>query len=211
MANHEAWAVGVHLDESYVEELFRARYPEMVRLAGLLGADDPEDIAQEAFTRLMNKEPDLGDARAALAYADVLSEHVSFEVECVDRMYLNVYVPQLQYATGLVSYIHRQLGMPVASTAALAPVGEAFSRSVRSFAASCGIPWVDFAKGQRKDDVALEFLAGFTGTEGVLFIGRAQEKVPLFDPQAPPGRWQLLPVDRRGDRGGQPVLLLLRR
>ena len=45
--------------------------------------------------------------------ADVLSEHVAFEVECIDRMYLNVYVPQLQYATGLVSYIHRQLGMPV--------------------------------------------------------------------------------------------------
>ena len=112
--------------------------------------------------------------------ADVLSEHVVFEVECIDRMYLNVYVPQLQYATGLVSYIHRQLGKPVASTAALAPVSEAFTRSVRSFAASCGIPWVDFAKGQRKDDVALEFLAGFTGTEGVLFIGRAQEKVPLF-------------------------------
>jgi hypothetical protein len=92
----------------------------------------------------------------------------------------NVYVPQLQYATGLVSYIHRQLGMPVASTAALAPVSEAFTRSVRAFAAGGGIPWVDFAKGQRKDDVAREFLAGFTGTEGVLFIGRAQEKVSLF-------------------------------
>ena len=24
--------------------------------------------------------------------ADVLSEHVAFEVECIDRMYLNVYV-----------------------------------------------------------------------------------------------------------------------
>jgi hypothetical protein len=34
--------------------------------------------------------------------ADVLSDHVAFEVECIDRMYLNVYVPQLQYATGLV-------------------------------------------------------------------------------------------------------------
>ncbi|MGH3419905.1 MAG: hypothetical protein ACRDOD_09985 [Streptosporangiaceae bacterium] len=112
--------------------------------------------------------------------ADVLSEHVVFEVECIDRMYLNVYVPQLQYATGLVSYIHRQLGKPVASTAVLAPVSEAFTRSVRSFAASGGIPWVDFARGQRKDDVAHEYLAGFTGTEGVLFIGRAQEKVPLF-------------------------------
>jgi hypothetical protein len=112
--------------------------------------------------------------------ADVLSGHVVFEVECIDRMYLNVYVPQLQYATGLVSYIHRQLGMPVASTAALAPVSAAFTSAVRAFAAGRQIPWVDFARGQRKDDVAHEYLAGFTGTEGVLFIGRAQEKVPLF-------------------------------
>ncbi len=112
--------------------------------------------------------------------ADVLSGHVAFEVECIDRMYLNVYVPQLQYATGLVSYIHRQLGMPVASTAALAPVSAAFTNAIRAFAADRQIPWVDFAKGQRKDDVAHEYLAGFTGTEGVLFIGRAQEKVPLF-------------------------------
>src|ERR671925_2161111 len=97
--------------------------------------------------------------------ADVLSEHVAFEVECIDRMYLNVYVPELQYATGLVSYIHRHLGKPVASTAALAPVSEAFTRSVRSFAASGGIPWGDFAKGQGKDDVASGYLAGFTGAE----------------------------------------------
>jgi hypothetical protein len=112
--------------------------------------------------------------------ADVLSDHVVFEVECIDRMYLNVYVPQLQYATGLVSYIHRHLGMPVASTAALAPISEAFTQAVRAFAHDHAIPWVDFAKGQRKDDVAQEFLAGFTGTEGVLLIGRAQEKTGIF-------------------------------
>jgi len=58
----------MHPDETDVEGLFRARYLEMVRLAGLLGADDPEDIAQEAFTRLMNREPGLGEAQAALAY-----------------------------------------------------------------------------------------------------------------------------------------------
>src|SRR5713101_1271610 len=75
--------------------------------------------------------------------AEVLSDHVVFEVECIDRMYLNVYVPQLQYATGLVSYIHRHLGMPVASTAALAPVTEAFTGAVRAFARDYAIPWVD--------------------------------------------------------------------
>jgi hypothetical protein len=39
---------------------------------------------------------------------------------------------------------------------------------------------VDFVKGQRKDDVAQEYLAAFTGDEGVLFVGRAQEKTTLF-------------------------------
>ena len=39
--------------ESAAAGLFAARYPELVRLAGLLGADDPEDIAQEAFARLL--------------------------------------------------------------------------------------------------------------------------------------------------------------
>jgi DNA-directed RNA polymerase specialized sigma24 family protein len=51
-----------------VAGLFRARYPEMVRLADLLGADDPEDIAQEAFARLIRKHNTLRDPGSALAY-----------------------------------------------------------------------------------------------------------------------------------------------
>ena len=51
-----------------VAGLFRARYPEMVRLADLLGADDPEDIAQEAFARLIRKRDTLRDPGSALAY-----------------------------------------------------------------------------------------------------------------------------------------------
>ena len=111
---------------------------------------------------------------------DVLTEHVRFEIECIDRMYCNVYVPQLQYAGGLIGYLQRQLGLPIASTAPLAKITDAFSAAVRSFARVNAVPWVDFVKGQRKDDVMHEYLAGFSGTEGVLFIGRAQEKTNLF-------------------------------
>jgi hypothetical protein len=111
---------------------------------------------------------------------DVLSDHVQFEVECIDRMYVNVYVPQLQYAAGLVGYVHRRLGLPIASTAPLARITDAFGAAVRRFAGDNGLPWVDFTKGQRKDDVMHEHLARFTGTEGVLFVGRAQEKTRLF-------------------------------
>ena len=116
----------------------------------------------------------------ARSVGDVLSEHVVFEVECIDRMYVNVYVPGLQYAPGLVGYVHRQLGLPIASTAPLARITDAFSTAVHRFARTNAVPWIDFAKGQRKDDVMHEHLARFSGTEGVLFVGRAQEKTKLF-------------------------------
>ncbi len=116
----------------------------------------------------------------ARSVAEVLNDHVGFEVECIDRMYLNVYVPGLQYPAGLVAYVHRQLGLPIASTAPLAPISEGFSRAMHRFARDHDVPWVDFVRGQRKDDLAHQYLAGFTGDEGVLFIGRAQEKVGLF-------------------------------
>ena len=107
--------------------------------------------------------------------ADVLAEHVTFEVECIDRMFLNVYVPQLQYPLGLVGYVHKQLGLPIASTAPLAKITDRFAAAVHRFAEDEGIPWVDFAKGERKDDVMLEWLKSFTAPQGVVFIGRAQE------------------------------------
>lgn len=61
-------AEGGESPEAAVAGLFAARYPELVRLAGLLGADDPEDIAQEAFARLLRGYRTLRDADAALAY-----------------------------------------------------------------------------------------------------------------------------------------------
>ncbi len=112
--------------------------------------------------------------------ADVLARHVRFEVECIDRMYLNVYVPQLQFPLGIVGYVRRQLGMPVASTAPLAAITEGFVTAVRRFATDHDVPIVDFVKGQRKDDVMHDHLTRFTATEGVVFIGRAQEKTSLF-------------------------------
>src|SRR4051812_35132322 len=115
--------------------------------------------------------------------ADVVAEHVTFEIECIDRMYLNVYVPRLQYPGGLVGYVHQQLGLPIASTAPLAKITDRFAAAVHRFAHDQGVPWVDFARGQRKDDVMHEHLAAFEAagrSEGVLFVGRAQEKTALF-------------------------------
>ena len=115
--------------------------------------------------------------------ADVLSAHVLFELECIDRIYCNLYVPKLQRDLGVVGFIREHLGKPVASTAVLAPRTEAFYAGIKAFAARNGIPVVEFASRQRKDDVMREHLAAFLAagrTEGVVFIGRAQEKVAVF-------------------------------
>lgn len=115
-----------------------------------------------------------------LTAADVLNDHTRFEIECIDRMYLNVYVAKLQYVQGVIKFLRDQLGMPIPSTAPLSRITRAFNREVERFAAIGGIPVVDFKKGERKDDMAHEYLKAFPGTQGVLFIGRAQEKTQLF-------------------------------
>ena len=115
--------------------------------------------------------------------ADVLSDHVVFELESIDRLYCNLYVPQLQRAEGIVGFIRGHLGQPIASTAVIAPMSRDFVTRLRGFAGQRGIPRIDFARGQRKDDVMHQHLARFQAagrTEGVMFIGRAQEKNTVF-------------------------------
>jgi hypothetical protein len=104
----------------------------------------------------------------ARTVADVLADHVTFEVECIDRMFLNVYQPRLQHAGGIVSFVHRNLRLPIASAAPLAKISDRFDRAVRRFAKDEGVPWVDFVKGQRKDDVMAERLRHFTPEDGVV-------------------------------------------
>ena len=85
--------------------------------------------------------------------SEVLREHVTLECECIDRMYLNVYVPQLQSVGGVVGYLHAHHGQRFASTAAVAPMSETFVTEVERFAEAQGVEVVPFRKGQRKDEV----------------------------------------------------------
>jgi hypothetical protein len=112
--------------------------------------------------------------------AEVLSEHVTLEVESIDRMYMNVYIPQLQRGVGVASFFRFHRGHQFASSALMDPISKAFIGWMEAFAREEQIPIVRFGKDQRKDDVAAEHLKKFTKEEGVLFIGKAQEKTPVF-------------------------------
>jgi hypothetical protein len=112
--------------------------------------------------------------------SEVLSDHVTLEVEGIDRMYLNVYVPQLQRELGVVGFFRYHRGHQFVSSALMDPISKNFVAAMDAFATREQVPVVQFRKGQRKEEVAAEHLSKFTQTEGVLFIGKAQEKTPVF-------------------------------
>lgn len=112
--------------------------------------------------------------------AEILSEHVTLELEGIDRMYLNVYVPQLQREAGVASFFRFHRGHRFASSVLMDPISKAFIQKLDAFATHNGIAVVPFCKGERKDDVAARYLSAFKADEGVLFIGKAQEKAPVL-------------------------------
>jgi hypothetical protein len=112
--------------------------------------------------------------------ADVLRDHVVLEYEAIDRMCLNVYVPHLQTVGATVGYLRVHRGQRFASTAAVAPMSEAFVRNIEQFVAAEGIDAIAFEKGQRKDDITQAYLRKFRKREGVLYVGKAQEKARIM-------------------------------
>jgi hypothetical protein len=131
--------------------------------------------------------------------AEILAKHVTLEVEGIDRMYLNLYVPILQREAGVAHFWIRHRGHRFASSALMDPMTKAFIRSIERFAQQQGVELITFEKGQRKEILAKEHLARFRNEEGVLFIGKAQEKTPVVRTER-----------RRNPRTGQPYPWLVR-
>src|SRR3972149_1695357 len=111
-----------------------------------------------------------------LTIKDVLTDKVTLDIECVDRVYLNGYVKGLQMPGGLINFIREQMGFPIPSPMLLAPVSEAFRRAVEKFAEEQGLTIINFAHKEEKDETARAHLAKFDKRSGMVLIGKAQEK-----------------------------------
>jgi hypothetical protein len=112
--------------------------------------------------------------------AEVLKQHVTLEVEGIDRMYLNVYQPRLQTDRGVAAFFRVHRGETFASSALMNPMSKSFIAAVDRFVKDQQIPLITFTKGRRKDDVTQEYRSRFGGTEGIVVVGKAQEKTPVF-------------------------------
>ncbi len=112
--------------------------------------------------------------------AEVLKDHVVLEIEGIDRMYLNVYVPDLQRDLGVVGFFRANRGYPITSGALMSPMTQGFVRRIESFAEARDLPIVMFEKGQRKEDIARERREAVGSEEGVYLVGKAQEKTHVW-------------------------------
>jgi len=135
----------------------------------------------QVYNRAMRGKPtallNLGTAQSV---AGILRNHVLLELEGIDRMYLNVFVPVLQAVEGVLKFIRIHRGHPVASTAMVEPITRNFVASIEAYVRDHNIPMIVFEKGQRKDDIANQRRAAFTQDEGVVFVGKAQEKCTVY-------------------------------
>jgi hypothetical protein len=112
--------------------------------------------------------------------AQVLSGHVRLEIRCIDRVLLTFRQPRLQYGQGIHGFFCHHRGNQFVSSALMRPMTERFTADIRHYIDVRGLDLVRFAKGQSKDQVAREYLAGHDGGEQILFAGVAQEKTRIW-------------------------------
>src|SRR5439155_5615694 len=108
--------------------------------------------------------------------AEIIREHVTLDVKCVDRLYLNGYVPRLQSEGEVVAFLRQAGGRVVPSPAIFGEITESFKRRLRAWCETRRIPWIEFRKGERKDDIVQKYRDRFIATSGVVVVGVAQER-----------------------------------
>ena len=80
--------------------------------------------------------------------AELIRDHVTLTVDCVDRLYLNAYVPRLQSSGGVVGFL-AQRGHDIPSPALWRRITDGFTTALRSWCQEQAIPWLEFPKGAR--------------------------------------------------------------
>jgi hypothetical protein len=128
------------------------------------------------------------DVAAVVNINDVLDGHVALDLDCLDRLYLNAYVPNLQVGGQVVTFLTQHLGNEVPSPVLFKRIGDRFRQAVAAFAEGQGIPLLRLKRPDRTrwDDRKLDHVrphleqAQRDGRYGVVAIVAAQEVQKVF-------------------------------
>ncbi|MDA8313228.1 MAG: hypothetical protein M0Z46_21950 [Actinomycetota bacterium] len=116
-------------------------------------------------------------------YATLLRHHVSLTCRCVDRFFLQAYVPQLQSVGQVCRFLRWERQFPIPSSATFGTIGDAYVKDIHRFAEANGVPVVHFKKGESKGALArplIDAAAAEGGDAKVVLIGIAQEKASVW-------------------------------
>ena len=114
---------------------------------------------------------------------ELIRDHVTLSIRCLDRLYLHAYMPKLQTSGGLCYFLREHLGHPIPSPALFTPMHNRLIEGIKTYATRHNVPLITFERGQRKDDVVAEHRARRPIADGVVIIGVAQEKMRAFKAQ----------------------------
>jgi hypothetical protein len=114
---------------------------------------------------------------------ELIRDHVTLSIRCLDRVYLHAYMPKLQTSGGLCYFLRDHLGHPIPSPALFTPMHDRLIAAIKTYASMHDVPLITFERGQRKDDVVAEHRARRPMDDGVVVIGVAQEKMRAFKAQ----------------------------
>jgi hypothetical protein len=128
------------------------------------------------------------DVAAVVNINDVLDGHIALDLDCLDRIYLNAYVPNLQVGGQVVTFLTQHLGNEVPSPVLFKRIGDRFRQAVAAFAQEQGIPLLRLKRPDRTrwDDRKLDHVrphleqAQRQGRHGVVAIVAAQEVQKVF-------------------------------
>src|SRR5882672_7846968 len=87
---------------------------------------------------------------------ELIRDHVTLSIRCLDRLYLHAYMPKLQTSGGLCYFLRDHRGHPIPSPALFTPMLDRFVTSIKTYASEHDVPLIPFERGQRKDDVVAE-------------------------------------------------------
>ena len=106
-------------------------------------------------------------------YASLLRDHVTLKCRCIDRVFLQAYVPKLQSVGQVCTFLRWIKGFKIPSSAAFGKIGQAYVKAIHRFAEEHNIPVVHFKKGENKEEMARPYLeaAAKEGQERVVLIG----------------------------------------
>ncbi|MBI4345420.1 MAG: hypothetical protein HY553_01095 [Elusimicrobia bacterium] len=112
------------------------------------------------------------------AASAILDQHVTLRYRSLDRLLLNLYVPQLQRPMQVVAFL-KTPETPIASPALFGRRSDRFARELRAYAERVGAPWIHFERGEDKEARMRPLMreAERSGRSRLVAVGVAQERV----------------------------------